>query len=818
MLTKYILHIGDTDYELTADDLKNWDEIRCSYKRASYDGIVRSFTSQFVFVNKAKELLQSLFLADRFDAKASVTVLTIDDTWRYHKQFECPLDFSTVSWDANTLSINSIDNSLAAIIKACKSTKYEFLVDDDIKRDGVFNFDRLPMRETLTYGFTQGEQYDDSADILVHFKNGMLPWVGNIGNEIAINGIVDWLDDQEEDSSGYIFRVTKDVTVGMEYDLEWRTDVGTGGAVVLSVRIRRNGAFLDTTIGAGDGNGGYIVSAGKESYHLSGSFDNPGQLPDPETLEITAGAYAVVDNIVWTVQNSGRGFSWRNTGKSVNEFFTSAKSGRITLNLKTGDEVVIAHTVQGAVGQPEVTVRFLRSKFVFDWISRGDKVNIDVFRPENLAARLLQRMADNHVNVSVEISGYDSRIKDTYLLGAESIRGISDARLYSSFAEFCDWMSAVFGYVYYIGDSHASEFIQIRECGQYEGSPWAYENAMYSGNIDAGDIVYIPMHARFLYHDTVTDRLYSEWSGCEEYNGADGHPRTDTLFRINELDEHKLYYFDRYSGVSLYPVEYGFDEKDIHNDSQTVHFVHRSELFNVDAGEQKIENCRDLKYTVDAGAIYSTVVVGYDKKDYESINGRDEFNFNNTYTTGCVLSDKTLSLLSKYRADCYGIEFAAQKRGEDTTDAGADKDLFFVLCATAEGNLVADRTLNIENTLTEYVFNGAFSPMACVRANAGYIGLQANSLTLQFASSAGNSEIVINGESMSDSILINQPIATCATVEFSSDAIGELPEVNSLITVVDNGIRYRGYLKEIDVKYARTETVKYKLIVKDIES
>jgi len=41
----------------------------------------------------------------------------------------------------------------------------------------------------------------------------------------------------------------------------------------------------------------------------------------------------------------------------------------------------------------------------------------------------------------------------------------------------------------------------------------------------------------------------------------------------------------------------------------------------------------DLSYSVDTGVIYSSVNIGYDSKDYDSINGRDEFNFNNTYTT-----------------------------------------------------------------------------------------------------------------------------------------------------------------------------------------
>lgn len=61
MLTKYKLKIGSNEYELQEDDLKNWDEIKCVYKRADYGGVVRSFTSKFEFVNKAYQLLMAEF-------------------------------------------------------------------------------------------------------------------------------------------------------------------------------------------------------------------------------------------------------------------------------------------------------------------------------------------------------------------------------------------------------------------------------------------------------------------------------------------------------------------------------------------------------------------------------------------------------------------------------------------------------------------------------------------------------------------------------------------------------------------------------------
>lgn len=819
MLTKFILHIGETEYELQDDDLRNWDEIRCSYKRASYDGVVRSFTSQFEFVNRAKELLLEIYLKDRFNAQAYISVLTSSDRWIYEERFRCPLDFSTVSWEAYTLKINSVDNSLAALIKANKSTKYEFAIGSELFRDAMFNFDRMPMKESLTYEFTQGTQYDNCADILVRFDKDQLPWVGNVGSEITINGTLDWRDDQETEPSSYLFNVIKDVEVEMEYELEWRTDTGYGYGTNLGIRIRRNGALVDGTYGANDGNGGYFAFPSRQTLYNQGTYSNPGALPDVNSLDHKEGSYAIISGLVWVVQYNGRGYIWKGTGKTPTEYFVNRRSGRVPLKLQAGDTVFMDSSFSTFGGNFQfVTIRFIKSKFTFKWISVGNSVNIEVFKPKKIATQLLRKIAADHVNVDVFISEHDPRIANTYLLAAESARGILGAKFYSSFNEFCDWMATVFGYVYYIGNPQPSKYKYIRTCGEYEGSPWNYVDETYVGSVNTNNIVYIPQHARFLYHDTTNGKLYVRWPGWTDYNHpGHGHPRTDTLYRILELSSTDLYYFDEYAGSSLYPKVYDHSEDYIGNDGQTVYFVHRSEVLDPSANVRVFPYCRGLKYSVDTSVIYSTITAGYDKKDYDYINGRDEFNFNNTYTTGCTVSDKTLSLLSKYRADCYGIEFAVQKRDEDTTDTTSDKDVFFVLCSFVDGDLTADRSLEIQNSLTGAVFNGAFSPMACIRANAGYIGLQADEMTLRFASSTGNSSIVISGEAMSGDITLDTPLATCGTIEFTTDEIDDIADVNELIEVEDDGVIYRGFLKEVDIKYAKTEAAKYKLIVKEIE-
>ena len=131
--------------------------------------------------------------------------------------------------------------------------------------------------------------------------------------------------------------------------------------------------------------------------------------------------------------------------------------------------------------------------------------------------------------------------------------------------------------------------------------------------------------------------------------------------------------------------------------------------------------------------------------------------------------------------------------------------------------LIVDNSCEIENGLSDALYNGAFSPIACVKANEGYIGLQADNMLLRFASSTGNSDIVIDGVPMTSDLELTAPLAMAGTVEFSTDDI-DLKNENDIIKVVDaDGITYTGFVKEADFKYAKEETAKYKLIAKNIE-
>lgn len=703
MLTKYILHIGDESYQLQDDDLQNWDDIKCTIKRSGLDGAVRSFTSKFEFVNHAADLLTEEYFSRRLQSSASIEVKTISENWTYSTRFSCPLDFATIEIENGVVSMNAIDNSLAALIKANKSTKYEMTIGDEISVSRKLRMTRIPMCESLVYGFTQGESDENTGDIRVTFKTGELPWVGKKGEEILIGNAIDFNEDQETALSSYIFKPIKSVSVDFVYDIEYFRHT-VNASVELWVRVKRGGAVLPVE---GDGAAAcYLGLIGNQGeYCLGYNLTSQSELPDlsqaiwidtNSTDDARTHGYAILNGIVWKTEYHGDHYEWATTQRTTREYFANHLGGSATMSLQAGDVVYVESKVQA--GFTQTAVSFAKSELRFEWFATGNDVYIDTLTPMAVAESIVNRMTGS--GVPVEFSAHDPRLAKTYIMAAESIRDIDGAKLYTSFNDFCDWMSAVFGYVYQI-------------------------------------------------------------------------------------------------------------------DGNNIRFLHRSELFDAEAIVKEIENADGVKYSVDNSLIYSSVTAGYEKKDYESINGRNEFNFAITYSTGCTVTDKTLTLVSKYRADSYGIEFAVQKRAESTTDTASDKDVFFVLCTNDRTQLIVDRSRKITNCITGKLFNAAFSPAECIKANAGFIGLQADEMTLAFASSTGNSDVVIDNVSLSSDITLDSPIATCGVLDFSADTAEE-EDIDSMIKVTDGTATYIGFVKELDLKYARAEAVKYKLIVKEV--
>ena len=183
MLCKYVLTVDSISYDIPKSCIQNWDEIKFSRKRSGLEGITRTFTSKFQFVGEAYDLILEEYLSKYLASNASITVYTITNSHTYDEFFSCRLDFSSLTYDGNTVSINSIDDSVANIIKANKGTQYEYSVDE-IKDAYQLYYDRLNMQNLLN--FTVDDTYVinpiELADVYVYSYN----------TEIAKGGYLDF--------------------------------------------------------------------------------------------------------------------------------------------------------------------------------------------------------------------------------------------------------------------------------------------------------------------------------------------------------------------------------------------------------------------------------------------------------------------------------------------------------------------------------------------------------------------------------------------------------------------------------------------------
>lgn len=687
MLTKYIITINGNDYELHPDDLRNWDEISCTYKRADIGGIVRSFMSKFEFVNRAYSLIMDAYDREGVYAKAKVSIWVINNRWQYDKEFTCDLDFSTLQYTERMVSISAIDQDINAIIKANKSTKYEMVVGEDVVANGQkFLFDRLKMTETSTYAISDGESQEDGSlwgKYLVSNNERIL--VGNTGKEICIGGVIHPNDDQEY-QNGCMFYALKDATITLDFSINVSIEKGCG-----ALGLMKNDTQICTLHRSVSAYPPYSVKMYESISEVMSEINSDVYVRNDWANNSWLGKWVNINGTIWEVLwNDGN--EWVNTGKTKKDYLSNKEAGQVTFSVVAGDKVWLKFW---AAEDREYSI--LESELKFSWIARGSNVEIPCIAPQDLLERLLFKMG---VYLDCHISNYDTRVKDCVLLPAESIRGIAGARIYASFDDFCKWMETVFGYTYLVSED-------------------------------------------------------------------------------------------------------------------MIEFKHRLEIFRYDAPIVEVQSHRDIDYTIDTSVLYSSVVIGYEKREYEGVNGRDEFNMSSTYTTDYTNNGKKLELKSPFRADSYGIEFLCQKRGETTTDNISDQDIFFATGYDVGGYLKPNRNPRIENSVTGTLINGEFSPIRCVHANREYISMMSNTLNLTFASTDGNSDIIIDDVKMSDPITCeSNEMLTPGVLKFTSDMLSLPGDVNSIYRVKTDDAIYEGYLQEVTFKYGKPEKATYKLMIK----
>lgn len=649
-MIKAVLLIGGKRYDVT-DHLKNWEDVEISAKRKDIGGVVRSFSNKFEFVKGAYDLLEAEYLSNYTKASAILVIGVLNDSWGYNEKFRCKLDFSTYQSDGYTISINAIDDSVASIINANKSQVYDIPVSE-LKEDTLY-YDRIKLLNKSTMYITPNFEnelmpdYDRFMALRLQSRETLLPLAyGEIST--PVKGVME----------------VYDVGMDIPYDNAGKTGyfaLCLVDKIEINLRIRMVVDLLTTAV---------------TSLHIRHMSADNKLKSDKAILLSKDGSSAGVT--------------------SVDESLSYA--------MRDGDRLIAYILCVTSIGEDiDEIIKISRDyDFYIDYSARNKPVNIDAFSPKKLLSSLLSRMG---VSLSGDIVSGSMPIP--WMMAAESVRGIKDAKVHTSFSKFCDFAKALLGYDYEILDN-------------------------------------------------------------------------------------------------------------------SVRFRHMNDFFVNETKE--LDHVSNMELSVDESLIYSGVEIGFDKQDYDEINGRDEFHFKSSFSTGLDIKDNILSLISPYRADCYGLEFLANERDEESKDTDSDNDIFIVHARKDGDRLVLVREENggaiyaVTGVLfSDTIFNASYSPRNMLLVNKERLGICTDYLS--FTASDGNSSISIGGvsETLPISLPVNDRRIRIDKVSLETPGLSPFPgNYKGKLSFSYAGRSYEGWVSEITEKIGKPQTTTYSLILSKI--
>lgn len=151
-----------------------------------------------------------------------------------------------------------------------------------------------------------------------------------------------------------------------------------------------------------------------------------------------------------------------------------------------------------------------------------------------------------------------------------------------------------------------------------------------------------------------------------------------------------------------------------------------------------LHNVTKLKRQVNETLTYSEVRSGYEKAEYEKVNGLEEYNNKMVHATFIKSDENVLDLLSPERADGYGMEFARRKSKfvAATEDTPYDNELFTAMVNETAGVLKTQKDENyslVENIQSpETATNLDITPQRNLIRNGDWIKGCVNKYPLEY--------------------------------------------------------------------------------------
>lgn len=253
---------------------------------------------------------------------------------------------------------------------------------------------------------------------------------------------------------------------------------------------------------------------------------------------------------------------------------------------------------------------------------------------------------------------------------------------------------------------------------------------------------------------------------------------------------------------------------------ETLSYVYRPvETLNI--GKDR----RGVNITPALDLLFNSISIGYRDQQYDSLNGYQEVNSEQTYRVTGIPVNKQLDLISPYRADPYGIE-ALRVTPIDTAASRSDNDIFLLWL---NGDMSAPlTTLNITGVdAGSSYYNWMLSPKHNLLRGGAYLASIFDKLKgyqIIFTSAAKNFGMVVTeGQRVAESDNIDisslpSPIFKPYYIDCSTDLEeGALNNIDikpfGYVSFNYRNTQLKGYIQNISVDAGQNSTRDYKLLM-----
>lgn len=244
-------------------------------------------------------------------------------------------------------------------------------------------------------------------------------------------------------------------------------------------------------------------------------------------------------------------------------------------------------------------------------------------------------------------------------------------------------------------------------------------------------------------------------------------------------------------------------------DGNVLVFKQRDEFFKPDVTAVALKNSEnaDLRIEGSDKFAYTSLQIGYESQDYESVNGRFEVNGMFEYSTGYKnITSNVLKLISPYRADPIGIELLCWERKNSSKDTKSDNDIFFIAMKEEEDyySVYHDIVAIPTDAPNMKMFNAVFNPYFLVKQNESLIGI--NSTYLKFTSTDSNRSSTIGDIDIYADQPIEKQLFKPYTYNFVTGNHIPLPDIdvrNGLVKFWYNNTLKIGFIQKILKNYSK---------------